>query len=77
MEIMNCNHEYWYEFISILADLLNEKECSHDHFSSIIALEKISSKYGIEIDEEKTIYFFKENGGYCDCEVVYNVHKGD
>ena len=47
-----------------------ESDCQDDHSASISILKSM----GYEEDEiEEIIEWFKENGGFCDCEVVMNV----
>ena len=41
-------------------------QCTHD--ADIKILEQYEG-----IDVEKTIAYFEENGGYCDCEVIFNI----
>ena len=42
-------------------------ECDHDHRRC----REILLKYE-NIDIEATIKYFEKNGGYCDCEVLFN-----
>ena len=56
-----------------LFDYLDEKsettECQHD-FS--LTRQFLSDK---EVDSEKVLAFLQANGGYCDCEVLFNVEE--
>ena len=35
----------------------------------------ILTKYFPKIDLKKTLKYFDDNGGYCDCEILFNVEK--
>ena len=47
-----------------------ESDCQHDHTKSISILQSMGYEKQ-EIDE--VLEWFRENGGYCDCEVSLNV----
>lgn len=75
-EIMTPDHPRWEEFMEKLAgpdgcNLDPEKdtwECHHDFRFA----KKILSSMP-EIDVEESLLFFKRHGGYCDCEIGFNV----
>lgn len=46
-------------------------ECKGGHDKSLA--EKILKKYFPEIDIPKTFKYFENHGGYCDCEILFNV----
>ena len=48
-------------------------KCYHDYRFT----KKILKKYFKDIDAKKFIEFCKKNGGYCDCEILFNVEIGD
>lgn len=35
----------------------------------------ILKKYFPKIDVEKTLAYFEKRGGYCDCEILFNIYK--
>lgn len=68
MEIMNFNHPKWDNFIIALSYAI--EECDHSH-----SYTKRTLRYFGQIDIEKSIEFLKSKGGYCDCEVMFNVEQ--
>jgi len=81
-KIMNPKHPRWQEFI----DRLQSKEgcdfkeddkgkvtwkCKGEQDKSFAR--KILSKMGKTIDTDGSLKYFEEHGGYCDCEIVFNV----
>ncbi len=46
--------------------------CEHDYR---YATEIMQMMGGIDI--EKSIAFFQEHGGFCDCEICFNINPGD
>ena len=40
-----------------------------------IAASRILAKYFPDVDLQSTITYFEENGGFCDCEILFNAHK--
>ena len=67
MAVMTPEHPFWDMFIDNLG---NNENCNHDHCQSISILKDIP---GIDID--KSIQYFKDNGGYCDCETFFNLQN--
>lgn len=76
--IMSQNHPRWGEFVQRLEGPkgCNFREvkgeirwnCEGDHKLSTAILEDIGN-----IDVTKSLSYFKDSGGYCDCEVIFNV----
>jgi hypothetical protein len=48
---------------------LNEGECDHSHSHTI---EFLNSN---NLDVNNMIKWLEQNGGYCDCEILYNVYS--
>ncbi len=48
---------------------LGERECNHDYQ---ITQEFLKQK---GVNNESLFDWFQENGGYCDCEILYNVEE--
>jgi hypothetical protein len=60
----------WRAFLEFLsADVIREK-CRHDHRHA----EKILNRMG-DVDVPGSVAFFKRHGGYCDCEILFNVEN--
>jgi hypothetical protein len=71
-EILNREHVGWNEFSSLLYDAIfpNGKWHCKGNFQNT---EKILTEHFPGVDVPETIRYFKANGGYCDCEVGFNV----
>lgn len=69
-QIIDHNHPYWKAVYARLVSICHEKECSH-RFDLVRPI--LNSL--LNIDVEETLDFYRENGGYCDCEVLYNVYR--
>lgn len=87
-QIMNKKHKEWKNF----CELLNGKEgCNFQEKikgkpDSITwkckgetkgYAENILKKYFPKINIKKTFKYFEKNGGYCDCEILFNVNEDD
>jgi hypothetical protein len=68
--IMTPDHLEWEEFCNILNDRINLYGCDAE---TLTQAEYILSKYFPNIDVEKSLEYFREHGGYCDCEILMNV----
>jgi hypothetical protein len=68
--ILKSTHPMWEYFFRNLSEKLEKIECKGD-----LSITETILKTIIDIDINKTIKFFEENGGYCDCEVMKNVYK--
>jgi hypothetical protein len=69
--------ERWHEFMYKLGEALfaerdeddrRTSRCEHDHRYAT----KITTEMG-DIDIPASIAYFEEHGGYCDCEIRFNV----
>jgi hypothetical protein len=73
LEIMTPESPRWAQFIDLLNEIGEERGCvarsSENRFRC--AKEAMSRMGGIDI--EKSVAFFWELGGHCDCEIVLNV----
>ena len=67
MKTMNRKNPKYNEFMVKLSHEI--KVCDH----SFKHAEKILEEFGVDI--QSSINFFKENGGYCDCEIMFNVDR--
>jgi hypothetical protein len=48
---------------------IEQKGCASNHLFTIEYLQKY------ELEEEKILNWLRDNGGYCDCEVLLNVEE--
>ena len=69
-QIIDQTHPYWNAVYARLFPTYHEKGCNHNHE----LVEKILISLP-NVDVEKTIEFYRENGGHCDCEVINNVYN--
>lgn len=69
-QVVDQDHPYWRAVYARLFDLYYEKGCNHNHNIVESILMSLPN-----VDVNRTIEFYKENGGYCDCEVMYNVYR--
>jgi len=69
-QIVDYNHPYWHAVYARLVPVYNEEGCSHK-FDLVRKI--LTSLPNVDIDE--TLDFYRENGGYCDCEVILNVYR--
>ncbi len=77
--VMTPNHPLWASFVEKLdgPDACNFRKekgeitwnCKHKHDHS----RRILSEMLMDVDE--SIEYFIANGGYCDCEVLFNVNQ--
>lgn len=77
-EIMTPKHPQWEEFLDRLEgpEGCNLKEgdngiewtCEHDHALATAILKTMPG-----VDVAGSIAYFEENGGMCDCEILFNV----
>ena len=64
----------WPLFIELLAKRLGDPDdprCRHDHRHAKAALSVLG------FDVESSLAFFKEHGGFCDCEIMLNIYAAD
>ena len=71
-QIIDHQHPYWHAVYARLVPTVNEKGCSHRFGLVRPILESLPN-----IDVEETLDFYRINGGYCDCEVLYNVYRDE
>ena len=86
MEIMNYDHLQWEEFLCKLEGEegcdFKEKEPENTRSTTWKCnnkkerpfARKIMESMG-DIDIDKSMEFFDKHGGYCDCEILFNVAK--
>lgn len=63
------DRELFFKLFDYLDERLEIRKCNHD-FS--LTEEFFKDK---DIDITKVLEFLEENGGYCDCEVIFNVEE--
>ena len=71
--IMTPAHPLWNDFIERLNEALSDGDknlCTGDE-SKIVATQILKSIPGIDV--KKSLEFFDENGGFCDCGIFGNV----
>jgi hypothetical protein len=77
--IMRPDHPRWLEFCEMLAGPTGcnfRKEgmawnCGGDHRFA----RRLLPQFGVDV--EKSIAYFEENGGYCDCEILFNCTEAE
>lgn len=69
-KLVNQDHPYWHSVYARLFPLYNKKKCNGNYEIVESILMSLPN-----VDINGTIEFYKENGGYCDCEVFYNVYQ--
>lgn len=83
LEILSPAHPRWKEFLGQLAgpegcdfrekdDGNWEWECDGSNARARAILQKMG---GLDVDG--TVAYFREHGGFCDCEIVFNVGEDD
>lgn len=65
-EILTVDHPRYREFRSRMAAYL-QTNCPHDYRFSRQVLEEMG------FDVAATLAHYRERGGYCDCEILFNV----
>lgn len=63
--IITKDHQDFPQFVCLLGEQL--KECRHDHAATIEVLNVMGA------DILGTLAYLRSQGGYCDCEVMFNV----
>ncbi|MGY3778078.1 DUF2695 domain-containing protein [Isobaculum melis] len=59
----------YFEGLFDYLDIKLEKGCSHNQKLTIEYLQKY------ELEEERILSWLRDNGGYCDCEILMNVEE--
>lgn len=71
MTIMDKNHPLWEDFLGDLEFAVfnhrGESLCDH---TTAITRSVLKEYYGVDI--EASLEAFHLNGGFCDCEIIYN-----
>lgn len=68
MDVMIPTHPLWDEFVERLDEVVDECDSTADKPLARAILETMP-----DIDVEASLAFFEEYGGYCDCEILFNV----
>ena len=63
------DRELFFQLFDYLDERLEKRGCNHDF---TLTEEFFKDK---DIDFTKVLEFLEENGGYCDCEVIFNVEE--
>jgi SH3-like domain-containing protein len=80
MEVMTPQHPRWKEFIQQLQDACEVRDaegqvgwvCDGTTKNARRVLETMGT-----IEVEKSLAYFRDFGGFCDCEIVFNVDSED
>lgn len=75
-EIVRPGHPKWKDFVEKLEETCNFKtvkgkttwDCSGDLSFARTILEEMQ-----DVDIERTLEWFEEHGGFCDCEILLNI----
>lgn len=67
-EIMSPTNERWEEFVSRLGEVAWKCNASGERPLARSILEEMEN-----VDIEATMGYFDKHGGYCDCEILFNV----
>jgi len=84
-DVLTPQHKDWEKFCTLLegsegCNFKNSKgkftwRCEGNHKKTYA--QKILKEYFPDIDIEKTFEYFDQHGGYCDCEILFNVDIED
>ncbi len=70
-QIVDQKHQYWRAVHFRLNDgLINKGKCDHS-FDTVEQI--LFSLPGVDVGG--TLDFYMDNGGYCDCEILFNVYS--
>jgi hypothetical protein len=77
-EVMDKSNHKWNEFLDMLHKEVNFRETSKgrhtwDCDGTLTKTENILREHFPEVDIERSLDFMMQHGGYCDCEVIFNV----
>lgn len=72
-QVINKRHRDYKKLINSI-DRFYDGNCNHGFYSFNLACDYLESTIGYEIDRNKTIEHLKENGGFCDCEILMNCY---
>lgn len=77
--LMTPEHESWDEFCERLGGPegcdFQEKGWKCKGGTDKTFATAILKKYYPDVDVPATLAYFEDNGGYCDCEILFNVDK--
>ena len=62
--LMIPGHPQWVEFCNKLQEM---QWCEHEFGYAIECLNLFA------VDTDRTLAWFQEHGGYCDCEIIFNI----
>jgi hypothetical protein len=72
IEVLTTDSLRWNEFTEALGQIVfpgeNILNCNHDHRHA----KQVMSEMG-GVDIPASIEYFEEHGGFCDCEILFNV----
>ena len=76
MEIMTTKHPRWDEFCNRLegsegCNFTEESWTCYGGYDKRFATAILGTMEGVDI--EKSLAYFEENGGHCDCEILFNI----
>jgi Protein of unknown function (DUF2695) len=66
--ILTPSDPRWRTFVTALGSDVLRHRCKHDHRLA----EQILGEMG-DIDVSGSVAFFRAHGGFCDCEILFNV----
>ena len=66
-EVLTPSHKYW----KALCIRLSHTPCQHDLRNTEKILKSLPN-----IDVEESLNLYLELGGFCDCEILFNVEEG-
>lgn len=69
-EVMTKEHPLWNKFCNMLDFRLTYAPCDAE---TLTQSEDILKRYFPDINVEKSLEYFRNHGGFCDCEVLMNV----
>lgn len=82
-QIMTPDHPEWKQFVNLLSgpEGCNFRKADNGEMTwdcdglTLQHAGEILKKYFPDIDIVDTVVYFEANGGYCDCEVLFNVDR--
>ncbi len=72
METMTTRNPRWREFAKQLAVIMNQCRGGHDKTGAISIMLGMGN-----IDIKESCLYFHKRGGHCDCEIIYNIDRGN
>lgn len=86
MQIMTPSHRGWNKFAILLEQECRFKQEDPNDINTLrwrcgggqkkLYSRRILKKHFPKVDIPATFQYFEEHGGYCDCEILFNVEKG-